>query len=73
MNIEYAATGQKYWALSPCYFGNFNAFVRYVDALGSNNNRNAYYSYGARPVVSLRPDAEITGGSGTYDSPYKIG
>ena len=74
MNSGYAASGQNYWGASPSCFNKDFAYLRYVYFSG-----DTYYNgvnsdvLGARPVVSLRPDAEISGGNGTYLSPYKIG
>ncbi len=39
-----------------------------------NGSMDTYsYSYGVRPVITLRGDLEITGGSGTQGDPYTLG
>ena len=73
MNTGYAATGQSYWAISPINFYIYFAYMRNVTASGFYNDTGVYVAYGARPVVTLSETAEITEGSGTYESPYKIG
>ena len=53
--------------------GNGSDDVRNVSASGGSSNNVVSTSYGARPVVSLRPDADISEGDGSYDTPYVIG
>ena len=71
MNSYYVKTGQLYWGLSPGSWSGSDARVRYVYASGTDGSTVVGNSYGVRPVVSLRPDVEITG-VGTYDNPYVI-
>ena len=73
MNYTYAKTGQIYWGASPVIFGDYNAYVRVVNTSGTTDSDRTYSSRVARPVVSLRPDAEIEEGEGTYESPYVVG
>ena len=71
MNSYYVKTGQNYWGLSPSNFNGSDDRVWYVSSSGSYSNDSVYHSSGVRPVVSLRPDVEITG-NGTYADPYVI-
>ena len=75
MNYAYAKTGQTYWGASPSTFSNSNGYarVRAVNASGNSGSATNYYSYAARPVVTLSMTAEIEEGDGTYESPYVIG
>ena len=69
-STNYLNNGDYYWLLSPYYFSNYNADVRYV------NNGNLYISpvhraFGARPAVSLSTKVKLSGeGNGTVESPY---
>ena len=73
MNDGYAATGRNYWALSPHAFNVNDARVRIVTSSGSYSVGRVGDAFGVRPVVSLRPAAEIDEGEGTYENPYVIG
>ena len=66
-----ANTSKHQWTLAP-YSADAN-YVFYVSTNGYvNNNNNAWLEYEVRPVVYLKSDISITGGSGTQDSPYII-
>ena len=79
MSSYYAKTGKDYWGISPATWKYYFAYVRYIDSDGSTsaNIINAAYGSGtrypsgARPVVALKPDVEISG-EGTYSNPYVI-
>jgi len=60
------------WSLSPSDFNNgyANGFGVYA---GSLDDGNVHGSIGARPSVSLGFGATITGGDGSYQSPYRVG
>ena len=77
MSSNYAATGQYYWGVSPFafnYYTYYDAGVRVVNTSGATGNDGIVdYANGARPLVSLRPDADIEEGDGSYDTPYVIG
>ena len=76
MNNYTKSNSLWWWALSPSYWcdeGNYDyAFVVNYDGYLYNN-----YVYGdyvsARPAVSLKSSAQITGGDGTISNPYTIG
>jgi len=65
-------SGGNQWFLSPLYFtvGFAYSFYGYADSL---RNFNVDTSYGARPSVLLGLGATITGGDGSYQSPYRVG
>jgi len=73
MSANYAATGQYYWGVSPFFSNHVNAGVRRVSSSGDTYYSSVRSSYGARPVVTLSADADISEGDGSYDTPYVIG
>ena len=71
-NTNYLTNGDKYWLLSPYYFADRFAVVRYVyhGVLDSYDVKGAN---GARPVVSLLTKVKLSGeGNGTVESPYVV-
>ena len=48
------------------------AFIQGVGAFG-NGSADFDYNNGARPVLYLKSDIEITGGDGTKGNPFVIG
>ena len=71
----YLYNGQYTWTLSPSFFESYdsNARVWFVTPSGSLNPW--YYvtnSFGARPVINLKADTQITKGDGTALNPYVI-
>ena len=69
----YLYTGYYYWGLSPSnFFDNSGRGFRVVST-GDLEYARAIEKYGARPVVSLKPDIEFeTGGDGTPTNPYVV-
>lgn len=70
----YLTTGQYWWSLSPFYFNSsYGSYVWNVTPSGAFS-ATAYviFSYGVRPVVSLRPDCVVKSGDGSSDTPYLI-
>ena len=70
---SYLDVGISYWTISPNRFGSGEAYVFYVS---SNGNISAFNYVGwtvpgARPVINLKSDVQITG-SGTISDPYEI-
>ena len=68
----YLYTNKSYWSGSPYSFhsGGFaNEF--FVNSSGRLNYDIVYFTYGARPVVSLSSKAKLSG-SGTYDDVYTV-
>ena len=73
MKGNFAATGQNYWVASPRYFATTDASVGYVPPTGGGVYTSVSFSYGARPVISLKPGTELDSGTGTYTDPYVVG
>ena len=74
-NISYYLyTGQNYWTMSPYYFNSQSiAYVFVVDSYGFlDGAARVDYAWGVRPVINLKADVQITGGSGTADDPYVV-
>ena len=59
------------WTITPRANSAYNAFFVY-DYLGYVNYNNAYNGYGVRPTFYLKSNVNVTGGSGTFDDPYKL-
>ena len=70
----YLYNGQYFWTLSPFSFtsGYSLADVWDVSSSGSLNNRDVANTYGARPVINLKVDTQITKGDGTTLNPYVV-
>ena len=70
----YLYTNSIYWTMSPHYF--FSAGHAYVFYVGSTGNLSSYGnasgSYGARPVINLKADVTISGGTGQATDPYIV-
>ena len=67
----YLYTGDYYWTMSPVYFLGVFANVWYLDDGGSLFSSRVSYTYGVRPVVSLRSDVQLSG-SGTMTDPWTV-
>ena len=69
----YLYTNQIYWSGSPFYFDSVNsrAIEFYVRNYGSVAASPVNIGFGTRPVVSLSPNAKLSG-SGTYDDVYTV-
>ena len=71
----YLYNGQYTWTLSPSYFDSSYSFayVWYVFPSGGLVAWiNVASSFGARPVINLKADTQITKGDGTVLNPYVI-
>ena len=68
----YLNTGQVYWLLSPYSFYDYYANGFCVNSGGRPSSTSVYNTYGARPVVSLRPGITISDGEGSTSDPYVI-
>lgn len=65
-------TGYDFWLMSPKKFST-SPYVFGVSTSGSTNSDfSLSTSNGIRPVISLVPDIEYTGGDGSMSSPYII-
>ena len=73
-NKYYLSTGQAYWTMSPAVFdSNYAyAYVANISTAGHITTATATTSYGARPIINLSPDIEISGGDGTKNNPYTV-
>jgi len=65
-------SGSYRWSLSPYSYSRNYARAFSVNA-GRLDHNHVDSSYGARPSVSLGLGATITGGDGSYQSPYRVG
>ena len=72
MTSNYAVTGYNWWTLSPIVFEKNAAIIRYVNVSGGNSSYNVRFALGIRPAIVLKPSVAITGGDGTYNTPYII-
>ena len=72
MTSNYAVTGQNWWTNSPNVFEKNAAITRYVNTSGGNSSYNVRFALGIRPAIVLKPSVAITGGDGTYNTPYII-
>ena len=84
-----ASTNNNYWLASRIVgsgSGYSNFIVRYVSVAGAlitaasvgrvynnSNTSGGGYPYGLRPVFTLKSGIKITGGDGSYYSPYSLG
>ena len=70
-STNYLNNGDYYWLLSPDYFYNYFASVRYVRT-GGLISGYVHYPQGARPAISLKQNVIITGGTGEIEDPYIV-
>ena len=70
--LQENATDTYWWSLSPYSFNGSFARVWRVNG-GSGNFSNSYvsYTYGVRPLISLKSTTNVTG-EGTSENPYKV-
>lgn len=66
------STGASYWTMTPFGYGEAAGHVFKVFNDGKVDFDRVTYSNGVRPVVSLKPGTEVSGGEGTLESPYVI-
>ena len=71
----YLYNGQYTWTLSPSHFESHHSLA-YVWGVHPSGSLNRWYevagSIGARPVINLKADTQITKGDGTSLNPYVI-
>ena len=69
---SYLNNDTYFWTINYDFDGN----VFYVNNEGSINNisrkDDTYFSYGIRPVISMKKDVGIISGDGTIDNPYVV-
>ena len=71
----YLYNGQYFWTLSPSNFYSYNSYanVWYVGPSGLLDPWGSVgSSFGARPVINLKADTQITKGDGTALNPYVV-
>ena len=70
-NNNWMFNSDIWWTMSP-FSDSVSPSVWYVSASGNLSNQFASYAYGVRPVLTLSPDIQITGGDGSKSKPYTI-
>ena len=68
----YLYTGEQYLTMTPYVYNGSTTDIFMVTLNGSFLNTNTLSSWGVRPVINLKADVQITGGSGTSSNPYVI-
>ena len=72
-NSYYLYTNQTYWTSSPSYLSSGNMpFNILLYTNGSFTSYGVSATYGFRPVISISPNAIISGGDGTATNPYVV-
>ena len=73
--LSWAYSTQHYWTMSPSYFyaANGAAIEWSLYSTGFlNSGWGVHASFGARPVINLKSNVEISGGIGTSNDPFII-
>ena len=65
-------TNTFWWTSSPYSFRSSYAFVWYGTPGGRSSNIGVTSTYGVRPLVSLKSDVMVSGGTGAANDPYVI-
>ena len=58
-----------YWTMTP---SNYSSAAWYVGINGNSNDDSVRSAYGLRAVIVVNSNVTITGGNGTWSSPYEI-
>ena len=64
---SYLNTSKYWWLINPS-----STAPWYVFDEGGVNNKDAYYGYGVRPVINLKPNLNYVSGTGSKTDPYII-
>lgn len=73
MSNNYVKTSQQYFLLTPTYqYGKNISVASIVATTGAVSDISLNRTSGIRPAITIKPDVTITGGNGTYDTPYII-
>ena len=67
VSFGYLSIGYKWWLLNP--YSSSNIWYVYAD---SAYNDDPLYSKSVRPSINLKPNIQLSGGTGTKDNPYTI-
>ena len=70
-NNNWMFNSDNWWTLSP-HSSSTSRNVWRVRSSGYFYNTNAYYSYGVRPVITLKSSVKITSGNGSSSQPYQL-
>ena len=73
--LSWIYSTQHFWTMSPAYFSMTNGFiVLWRESSSGYLNRwwGVQYSLGVRPVINLKADVEISGGTGTANDPFIV-
>jgi len=62
----------SWWTMTPWYFRNGSSHQLAIRSGGSSGKAQSGDSLAVRPVVSLKPNVLVTGGSGTGSDPYTV-
>ncbi len=69
---SYLNNGEYFW-LGNASTGNRTYYVFNTGGINNETSSNdMYYSYGVRPVITLKSDITYYGGDGTQDNPYQV-
>ena len=70
--LSWAYSTHNYWSMSPSRFDS-SSQIAYMYIFNSSGYLSAWDgSYGARPVINLKSDVKITGGTGTANDPFVV-
>ena len=72
-NSFYLNNDNSWYTMTPYYTYQTNPDVLFVNTYGSINALGVKKVSGIRPSISLAPDVEVSGGSGTENNPYIVG
>ena len=73
--LSWAYSTQHYWTMSPSYFSAASGAAKEWGLFSVGylyNGWGIYTSVGARPVINLKADVEISGGMGTNNDPFVV-
>ena len=72
--LSWAYSTQHYWTMSPSHFAAAGGAARdwRLLSVGSLTGTWVIDDYAARPVINLKSDVKITGGTGTANDPFVV-
>ncbi len=73
--LSWAYSTQSYWTMSPSYFdASSGGALEWLEHSAGSLYLWTWIadSYGARPVINLKSDVKITGGTGTANDPFVV-
>ena len=68
----YLYTSKAYWLMNPSRMENNDMYGFLLTGGGDVYNYRVDFIYSVLPVISLKSNAEVSSGNGTYNSPYVI-